>query len=67
MEDGVATNQVMNTTSRESQRHDAPGGNVCGESPGISLNREAVDAFCLKWGVSELALFGSVLREDFQA
>ncbi|MEO8541749.1 MAG: nucleotidyltransferase domain-containing protein [bacterium] len=23
-------------------------------------------AFCAKWGISELALFGSVLREDFR-
>ncbi|MDP3430147.1 MAG: nucleotidyltransferase domain-containing protein, partial [Desulfomicrobium sp.] len=62
----MATNQVMNTASRESQRHDASGGKFAAKSPGIFLNREAVDAFCLKWGVSELALFGSVLREDFR-
>lgn len=62
----MATNQVMNTTSRESQRHDASGGKFAAKNPGIFLNREAVDAFCLKWGVSELALFGSVLREDFR-
>ena len=24
-----------------------------------------IDAFCRKWDVSELSLFGSVLREDF--
>lgn len=30
---------------------------------GVSLN--AIEAFCVRWQVSELALFGSVLREDF--
>jgi len=60
-------NQAMNTTSREIRRHDASDGMLAAKGPAISLNREAVDAFCLKWGVSELALFGSVLREDFKA
>lgn len=27
---------------------------------------EAVRAFCQKWGVRELSLFGSVLRDDFR-
>ncbi|HEX8341785.1 MAG TPA: nucleotidyltransferase domain-containing protein [Tepidisphaeraceae bacterium] len=31
----------------------------------ISLPMEAIEAFCQKWGVTELALFGSVLRDDF--
>ena len=31
----------------------------------IPLPMEAIRAFCEKWGVVELALFGSVLREDF--
>ena len=31
----------------------------------IAVPRGAIDAFCRKWGVGELALFGSVLREDF--
>jgi len=32
---------------------------------GIDLADEKVAAFCRKWKITELALFGSVLREDF--
>src|SRR5947208_8000536 len=32
----------------------------------IDLSTERLDAFCKKWKVRELALFGSVLREDFR-
>lgn len=28
--------------------------------------REAIAAFCAKWRVTELAVFGSVLRDDFR-
>ncbi len=31
----------------------------------IEVPDEAIAAFCRKWRVTELALFGSVLREDF--
>jgi uncharacterized protein len=31
----------------------------------LGLDREAVVAFCRRWGVTELSLFGSVLRGDF--
>jgi uncharacterized protein len=31
----------------------------------IPFDREALARFCRKWQVRELALFGSVLREDF--
>jgi hypothetical protein len=31
----------------------------------IPVPLKAVDGFCRKWGIAELALFGSVLREDF--
>jgi len=31
----------------------------------IAVNHERIEAFCRKWKVRELALFGSVLREDF--
>lgn len=31
----------------------------------IDLPMDALAAFCQRWGISELALFGSVLREDF--
>lgn len=62
----MPTNPVMKTTNRENKRSDASGGMFAAKGPGISLSRDAVTAFCLKWGVSELALFGSVLREDFR-
>ncbi|MBL8157339.1 MAG: nucleotidyltransferase family protein [Anaerolineae bacterium] len=32
----------------------------------IPLPMEAIRAFCQRWGARELALFGSVLREDFR-
>lgn len=31
----------------------------------INIPRPRIDAFCKKWNVRELAVFGSVLREDF--
>ena len=31
----------------------------------ISIDREQVSAFCTRWKIVELALFGSVLRDDF--
>lgn len=31
----------------------------------IPVDREKVAAFCRKWKVRELSLFGSVLRDDF--
>ncbi|MCC6565015.1 MAG: nucleotidyltransferase family protein [Chloroflexi bacterium] len=33
--------------------------------PNIDIPHDAIAMFCEKWGVSELALFGSVLRDDF--
>ena len=32
----------------------------------ISLNREQIVEFCQRWKITELALFGSVLRPDFR-
>jgi hypothetical protein len=32
----------------------------------IELPAEQIASFCRRWGVSELALFGSVLRDDFR-
>jgi len=32
---------------------------------GIDLPKEKVAEFCRKWRIRELALFGSVLRDDF--
>lgn len=31
----------------------------------ISIDQQAIAAFCRKWHVTELALFGSVVRDDF--
>ena len=33
----------------------------------IPLPREAIEAFCKRWGIVELSVFGSVLRDDFRA
>ena len=31
----------------------------------VDIPREDIEAFCRKWRIAEMALFGSVLREDF--
>ena len=31
----------------------------------LQLDRGRIEEFCRRWNVTELALFGSVLREDF--
>ena len=35
------------------------------ESLAIELPRKALQAFCEKWKIREMAVFGSALREDF--
>ncbi|MBA4181486.1 MAG: hypothetical protein C0506_12925 [Anaerolinea sp.] len=35
------------------------------EIPNLEIDEAALRAFCEKWGVAELAVFGSVLRDDF--
>jgi hypothetical protein len=35
-------------------------------SPKISIDRKAVSAFCRRHHIARLALFGSVLRDDFR-
>lgn len=32
----------------------------------IHIDQAAIEAFCRKWDVRELSLFGSVLRDDFR-
>jgi|MTBAKSStandDraft_1061840.scaffolds.fasta_scaffold02780_15 hypothetical protein len=32
---------------------------------GISIPHEQIAAFCQRWNITHLALFGSVLRRDF--
>jgi hypothetical protein len=36
-------------------------------SPQITIDRDRIQAFCSKWKVSELSVFGSALREDFRS
>ena len=36
-------------------------------SPPISIDRDAISAFCRRHHIVRLALFGSVLRDDFRA
>ncbi len=33
--------------------------------PHLDVSTEQIAAFCQKWGVVELSVFGSVLRDDF--
>ena len=35
-------------------------------SIGIRIDREKIAEFCRRWSISELALFGSVLRNDLR-
>lgn len=35
--------------------------------PHLTVDRERVEAFCRKWRVRELSVFGSVLTEDFRS
>ena len=32
----------------------------------LDSKRDRIDAFCMKWGIRELALFGSAVRDDFR-
>ena len=34
---------------------------------GVEMPTAAIEAFCRKWRIAELALFGSVLRSDFRS
>lgn len=33
----------------------------------MSLPQDKIVEFCQRWQITELALFGSILRDDFQA
>ena len=33
----------------------------------LDIPREEINRFCRRWGVTELAVFGSALRQDFRA
>jgi predicted nucleotidyltransferase len=32
----------------------------------VPIDRDKIEAFCRRWGIAELSLFGSVLRQDFR-
>lgn len=34
-------------------------------NPGVQIDRGAIAAFCAKWRIREISLFGSGLRDDF--
>jgi uncharacterized protein len=36
------------------------------KQPKVDLPLDAIAAFCRKWKITEFALFGSVLRDDFR-
>lgn len=38
-----------------------------GAEMNVEIPRERIEEFCRKWRVSEFALFGSVLRDDFRS
>ncbi|HAA27248.1 MAG TPA: DNA polymerase subunit beta [Cyanobacteria bacterium UBA8553] len=35
-------------------------------SPKIEVSQEAIASFCDRWKITEFALFGSILRDDFR-
>lgn len=35
-------------------------------SPKIPIDQKKITAFCKKWNITEFAVFGSVLRDDFR-
>jgi len=35
-------------------------------SPNIPIDRDKIAEFCQRWKITELSLFGSVLRDDFR-
>lgn len=41
---------------------------MAAENPhlGVTVPQERIEAFCRRWRVRELSLFGSVLRDDFR-
>ena len=39
--------------------------NAMDTTPRIPMPMPAIATFCRKWGITEFALFGSVLRDDF--
>ena len=32
----------------------------------IAIDQQAIESFCRRWGVTELELFGSAIRDDFR-
>jgi hypothetical protein len=51
----------------DDRRHrESEGDGGGGMSLRIDIPREAIEAFCEKWQIVELAFFGSVLRDDFR-
>lgn len=36
-------------------------------TPNVPIDEDKIEAFCRRWKIAELALFGSVLRDDFAA
>lgn len=32
----------------------------------VDIDKEKIAAFCRRWRIAELAVFGSVLRDDFR-
>ncbi len=35
-------------------------------SPKVEVSQEAIASFCHRWKITEFALFGSILRDDFR-
>ncbi len=53
------------TKEHEGQEEVSHGGRGDGFRVSIGLPQDKVAAYCRRWEISELALFGSVLRDDF--
>ena len=36
-------------------------------SPKVEVSQDAIASFCHRWKITEFALFGSILRDDFRS
>jgi predicted nucleotidyltransferase len=36
-------------------------------SPKVEVSEDAIASFCDRWKITEFALFGSILRDDFRS
>lgn len=63
---GLSTKGTKEHEGHEKLGHGGSGGRGDGFRVSIGLPQDKTAAYCRRWGIAELALFGSVLRHDFR-